>query len=118
MRVSALSLSPPSNTTPAYFLVGVGGREGGGLCIFFPTFYFSILLPLCCFWASNKTTKNGREGDMAQEPLGQSAGGVQTAPDQYGRRKKIPNQIIIKRKKTALEEKANPDDIQLPPLQN
>jgi hypothetical protein len=55
---------------------------------------------------------------MAQEPLGQSAGGVQTAPDQYGRRKKIPNQIIIKRKKTALEEKANPDDIQLPPLQN
>lgn len=96
MRVSALSLSPPSNTTPAYFLVGVGGREGGGLCIFFPTFYFSILLPLCCFWASNKTTKNGREGDMAQEPLGQSAGGVQTAPDQYGRRKKIPNQIIKK----------------------
>jgi hypothetical protein len=28
--------------------------------------------------------------------LGQSAGGVQTAPDQYGRRKKIPNQIIKK----------------------
>jgi hypothetical protein len=96
MRVSALSLSlSPIQHHPRLFFGG--SRREGGLCIiFFPTFYFSILLPLCCFWASNKTTKNGRDGDMAQEPLGQSAGGVQTAPDQYGRRKKIPNQIIKK----------------------